>query len=275
MSALDALLQGTDYDGWNKLYTTKDDGQTPLGLQNLVTVSRYELQDKQQYYNKLVGCLKWRKVTAVPPPQDAEDLEWPKPLLYCKVKLGNGAHIHTINVHMKSMKPTNIEGQQDPQKDYLWKTHEGWAEGYFISAVKRLGQALETRILLRNIFKQEPGALIVVAGDFNADVDSVPFTTIMGSIKETNNPDIGHEVMVPCELNVPEDRRYSLFHMGHGQMIDHVMVSKGLFAHWGDTDIYNEILPDESIAFASDVKFPESDHAPVVATFRLPDDLFA
>jgi len=105
-------------------------------------------------------------------------------------------------------------------------------------------------------------------------VGSVPFTTITGSIQETNNPDIGHEVMVPCEMNVPEDRRYSLIHMGRGQMIDHVMVSKGLFAHWVDTDIFNEILPDESVAFATDVKYPESDHAPIVANFKLPDDLF-
>jgi exonuclease III len=28
--------------------------------------------------------------------------------------------------------------------------------------------------------------------------------------------------------------------------------------------------PGESIAFASDVKYPESDHAPVIAEFELP-----
>ena len=33
-------------------------------------------------------------------------------------------------------------------------------------------------------------------------------------------------------------------------------------------EIHNEALHDESIAFASDVKYPESDHAPFVAAFR-------
>ncbi|MEM9748885.1 MAG: endonuclease, partial [Actinomycetota bacterium] len=35
-------------------------------------------------------------------------------------------------------------------------------------------------------------------------------------------------------------------------------------------EIHNEILHDESLAFAGDAKFPESDHAPVVAEFERP-----
>jgi hypothetical protein len=31
------------------------------------------------------------------------------------------------------------------------------------------------------------------------------------------------------------------------------------------TEIHNEAVPDESGAFRTDLKFPESDHAPVVA----------
>jgi hypothetical protein len=37
------------------------------------------------------------------------------------------------------------------------------------------------------------------------------------------------------------------------------------------SEIYNELLHDESIANANDVKFPESDHAPVIAEFAFPD----
>jgi len=32
-------------------------------------------------------------------------------------------------------------------------------------------------------------------------------------------------------------------------------------------EIHNEMIHDESIAFATDNKFPESDHAPMVAEF--------
>lgn len=45
----------------------------------------------------------------------------------------------------------------------------------------------------------------------------------------------------------------------------------GLLATLDHTEIHNEYLPDESGAFRTDAKFPESDHAPVVAHFSLLD----
>ena len=52
-------------------------------------------------------------------------------------------------------------------------------------------------------------------------------------------------------------------------MLDHVVVSRRLFGYFDKTEIHNEALPDESGAFRTDLKFPESDHAPVVAEFGL------
>ena len=40
-----------------------------------------------------------------------------------------------------------------------------------------------------------------------------------------------------------------------------------MLTYYRGTEIHNEVLPDESGAFRTDVKFPESDHAPVVADF--------
>ena len=53
-------------------------------------------------------------------------------------------------------------------------------------------------------------------------------------------------------------------------MIDHLLVSRQLLAQYDHTEIHNEILHDESIAFAIDKKYPESDHAPVIAEFKIP-----
>ena len=55
-------------------------------------------------------------------------------------------------------------------------------------------------------------------------------------------------------------------------MIDHLLVSRSLLRHYKGSEIHNELLHDESAAFAIDVKYPESDHAPVVAEFELPQD---
>jgi exonuclease III len=52
-------------------------------------------------------------------------------------------------------------------------------------------------------------------------------------------------------------------------MFDHVLASRALFASFVGAEVHNEVLPDESGAFRTDVKFPESDHAPVVAEFAL------
>jgi exonuclease III len=54
-------------------------------------------------------------------------------------------------------------------------------------------------------------------------------------------------------------------------MIDHIAVSQSFYPYWEETAIFNELLPDKSIAFATTQKFPESDHAPVVAHFCVPD----
>lgn len=273
LQALDKLLEGTKYkkENYYKEYTTTKEGD-PFGTRNLVILSRYPIAEKLQYHHTLVPKPMWRITTSSPPENSAQEFTWERPILHCKIQLGNRI-LHAINLHLKSRLPTTIPGQQDPNKYYIWLSHEGWAEGYFLSSVKRVGQAFETRKLLEQIFKAEPsGPLIAVGGDFNADIGEVPFKTIVGSVDDTSNPDIRSTVMVPCEYNVPKEQRYSLLHRGEGSMLDHVIVSNILYPYWTGTDIFNELLPDKSIAFATDIKYPESDHAPVIAKFNLPEN---
>lgn len=52
---------------------------------------------------------------------------------------------------------------------------------------------------------------------------------------------------------------------------DHLIVSQALYPYWVDTSILNETLHDESLPFATEEKFPESDHAPVADRFRIPE----
>ncbi|MEO3795096.1 hypothetical protein ABGB14_33205 [Nonomuraea sp. B10E15] len=47
-----------------------------------------------------------------------------------------------------------------------------------------------------------------------------------------------------------------------------MLITRNLLANYLGSEIYNELLHDESAAFAVDRKYPESDHAPVVATFQ-------
>jgi predicted extracellular nuclease len=158
--------------------------------------------------------------------------------------------------------------------NFTWRTPSAWAEGSFISSMKRVGQALQVRLEIDRLFDQaqlagDPRPLIAICGDFNAESDEVPLQAICGQVEDTGNPAHGPRVMVSCENQVAESTRYSLFHLGRGEMIDHVLASRALLATLDHTEIHNEYLPDESGAFRTDPKFPESDHAPVVAQFTL------
>jgi endonuclease/exonuclease/phosphatase family metal-dependent hydrolase len=206
--------------------------------------------------------------TAEPDDPAADPVRWERPMLYTKIELAAGETLHLVNVHLKSRIPSNIPGQKID--DYTWRSVSAWAEGSFISSMKRVGQALQARLLIDGIFDDEGlTSLIAICGDFNSEAEDVPLKTICGHVEETGNPDHTFRLMVPCENYIPDSARYSLWHLGQGQMLDHIVVSRPLLALLQDAEIHNEALPDESGAYRQDTKFPESDHAPVVAEFEL------
>ena len=267
--ALAKLLVNTPYTGYHQVSTMTEDGTQVYDERNLVILSRFEITEHHQYKHDFAPAPRYRKVTATPADSEARAVTWERPILYAKIQLDSNRHLDLINVHLKSRLPTNIPGQQMNQ--YTWKTPSGWAEGFFLSSMKRVGQALETRMLIDTLFDADENALIVVCGDFNADLDEVPVEAIRGDVENTGNDKLAQRVIVPCEQTIPEPSRFSLLHHGRGQMIDHLLISRSLLGHYRGSEIHNELLHDESVAFGTDVKFPESDHAPVLAEFELPD----
>jgi endonuclease/exonuclease/phosphatase family metal-dependent hydrolase len=273
LAALDSLLAGTRYEDYQRLTTTTTDGE-PYQERNLVTLSRFPLvQHPRTIIRDSSGPRPaYQVATADPPDQTADPLEWERPILYAQVDLGGGRILHVMNLHLKSKIATTIAGQK--LDNFTWKTPSAWAEGSFISSMKRVGQALQVRLEIDRLFDQaelagDPAPLIAICGDFNAESDEVPLQAICGQVEDTGNPAHGPRVLVACENQVAASTRYSLFHLGRGEMIDHVLASRALLATLDHAEIHNEYLPDESGAFRTDVKFPESDHAPVVAQFTL------
>ena len=90
---------------------------------------------------------------------------------------------------------------------------------------------------------------------------------IRGDVENTGNGDLVGRVLVPIERTIPAPAGYTLYHQGRGDMFAHMLITRNLLAHYRGSEIHNEILHDESAAFAIDRKYPEADHAPVVATF--------
>ena len=267
LSALDSVIDGTRYAAYPRAHTVTSDN-VPYNLRNLVVLSRFPILTTQQYRNHHIPELKYRKVTANPPEPEAKDLGWERPILHVTIDHPTLGELHVINLHLKSRLSTNVPGQK--VNNYTWRSAAGWAEGYFLSSIKRVGQALETRVLLDTLFDQNPNAHVLVCGDFNAEPGEVPVEAIAGRVENTGNPDLRARVLVPCSLAIPESVRFSHYHHGHGNLLDHMLISQSLLPYLDRADIFNENLHDESLPFMSDAKYPESDHAPFIAHFALP-----
>jgi len=265
--ALTELLAGTNLEGAS-LVSTKPKDDDVYNERNIVVATRLPVLARQQLRNQLVAAPTYRRLTAVPADQFAIEIGVERPVLHVQLGLGDGETLHVINVHLKSKIPSDIPGQTIDA--YTWKSADAWAEGSFISSMKRMGQALEVRRLVDQILDGDPDARIIVAGDFNSSPDEVPVLAIRGNVEDTGNGDLAGRVLVPIENTVPQSSRYTLFHQGRGEMLDHMLVTRNLLAHYRGSEIHNEVLHDDSQSFATDRKFPESDHAPVVATFDLP-----
>ena len=173
--------------------------------------------------------------------------------------------LNLINLHLKAPLAANVPGQKLDR--FAWKSASAWAEGYYVAAIKRAGQALEVRVLVDRIFDDDPEARILIAGDFNAEEREVPTRIITAELEDTANGDLASRVLVPLEHSLPESRRYSVIHRGRRIMLDHMFASRALLATYQDMEIHNEALGDELVAYASVHGSPESYHAPVVATF--------
>jgi endonuclease/exonuclease/phosphatase family metal-dependent hydrolase len=268
LAALNELLAGTGFEGFHRQATLTTSGEL-YDVRNLVIASRFPFAGPAQIIRDSAGPRpRYQMATANPQDAAADPLQWERPLLYSQISITPERTLHVINVHLKSKLATSIPGQKID--DYTWRTVSGWAEGSFISAMKRVGQALQARLLIDGIFDDHgDDSLVAICGDFNANADEVPLQTICGPVEETGNPAHAPRVMVPCERNIPESSRYSLLHLGRGEMLDHIVVSRSLLQFFRHAEIHNEALPDESGAFRQDVKFPESDHAPVIAEFEL------
>jgi endonuclease/exonuclease/phosphatase family metal-dependent hydrolase len=262
--ALEELLAGTNLEKAT-LVSTKPADDAVFNERNLVVATHLPVAGHRQLRNDLVAEPTYRRLTAVPPDTAPVSVGVERPVLHVELDLPDGGRLHVINVHFKSKIPTDIPGQKID--NFTWRTADAWAEGAFISSMKRMAQAVEVRRLIDQILDTDPQARIVAAGDFNATPDEIPVLAIRSTVEDTGNPALTHRVLVPIEHTVPEPARYTLFHQGRGQMLDHMLITRNLLANYRGSEIHNEILHDESAAFADDRKYPESDHAPVVATF--------
>lgn len=267
LQALDRLLEDTRYGSFHRVHSLQRDGHGLLDVHNLVILSRYPIAWHRQYWHDLAAPPSYAPVTAEPAVGEAAPVEWDRPALHAAVELPDGRLMHVIDLHLRAPLAAPIPGQKEGQS--TWKSVPGWAEGFFLAAIKRSGQALEARFAIDAVFDRDRDALIAVCGDMNAGLREMPLRILRGEEADTANGLLADRVMFPLDRAAPESRRYSVLHGGLPAMPDHLLVSRALLRHFDHVEIHNEALEDELVGYATVRKSPDSYHAPVVAEFAV------
>ncbi len=268
LHALDHLLEGTPYAGFRRFAGGGSGSKTLADIHNLVILSRHPIAEARAIRHALVAPPAYRPATARPPAEEALALEWDRPLLLAKIALPDGRALHVINLHLRSSLAVPVAGQKE--EAFVWRSAEGWAEGFFQAAVKRAGQALEARLQVDRILERHPDALIAVVGDFNADDWEVPLRLLSADVEDTGKGELAGRTLIPLERGLAESQRFTVIHHGRRVMLDHVLVSRALFAHYRHLEVHNEAVGDELLGYALVEHATVSYHAPLVAEFALP-----
>jgi endonuclease/exonuclease/phosphatase family metal-dependent hydrolase len=262
--ALDMLLQGTRYEAYQRAATSGPTGRGVASVHNLVTLSRYPMRHQREVRHERVQPLLHRYVTGSSAGSEPQPVGFDRPLLLAEIELPGGRGLDVFNLHLCAPRASAIPGEKLSSSQ--WRTTSGWAEGYFLSSLKRTAQALELRLLVDDLLARDPERLIAVAGDFNAEDHETPVRLAVAAGEHTGNPALASRSLIVLDRAIPTDRRWSVLHRGRPEMLDHILASRSLAIRLRGIEAHNEGLDDGALGAAA---IAGSSHAALVAEFAL------
>jgi len=265
LHALDRLLEGTSYARFYRAATRGREGRPFADVHNLVTLSRFPIAAQREVQETLITPPLHTPVGEGGGGVAAAALHLERPLLVTDVALPGGARLSVINVHLRAPLASPVAGQK--RGPFAWRSVGGWAEGFYISTLKREAQALELRLVTEQLLAADAGALVAIAGDFNAEDWSTTLRLVVAGEEDLGASDLAAHSLIMLDRALPIDRRWSVLHHGRPQMLDHILASQGLYGHFRGVEVHNEGLGDEALGYGKALHSAASYHAPVVATF--------
>lgn len=266
LRALQRLIETTDYAGFHLAGSEAEPGHGPADRHNLVVLSRFPVLQQRSLRHALV-----------PPPAHGLPIEadtasgkapaggavWDRPIQHVTLELPNGRTLEIVNLHLRAPLANHIKGGTLAPR--IWRSTRAWAEGFYVSSLKRIGQALEARLLVETLFDADAQALVVVAGDFNAESLEMPTRLLRADVADTRNELLAGRRLEPVEARLPAARRFSMRYGSRTAMVDHLLVSPGLIERLQAVEVLNDDLPDEEAATRLGEPAVASFHAPLVA----------
>ncbi len=263
LRALDRLLQGTPYANYHRAATRSPVGGGYADVHNLVVLSRWEIGTERQIHHDIVTAPVYRPAMAAAEP--ALPIRWDRPILCAEIPHPGGRTLHVLNLHLRAPLAAPVGDAKAGASS--WSDSGAWAEGYYLAALKRGGQALEARLYAERLLDSDRDALIAVCGDCNAELSEVPLRILAAAPEDVGTPDLAARRLIAIEERLSDEHRFSLLHDGRKVMFDHILVSEALHAHFLRAEVHNADLSDEC---RTSTPRSGSYHAPVVAIFDLP-----
>ena len=263
--ALDKLLEATPYASYARAVSSGPGGHGVADVHNLVTLSRFPIQRVREVHHDLVAPPGHTSLTAEPGRGTQVPVTFDRPLLVTEMALPGGQTVSVVNVHLRAPLASPVAGQKTGP--FAWRSAAGWAEGFYISALKREAQALELRLLVEEMLAKDAAALIAVAGDFNAEDYGPTLRLAIAAEEDLGASELSAHSLIVLDRAISADRRWSVLHHGRPQMLDHILASRALYGHFRAIEVHNEGLGDEALGYGKALHSAASYHAPVVAQF--------
>ncbi|MBI5015107.1 MAG: endonuclease/exonuclease/phosphatase family protein [Deltaproteobacteria bacterium] len=264
-SLLPALVEGL---GYPHIAVADDGGPSPL---RIGVLSRYPLRDPAAVATRADLRAADRKSGLTIRVQGA----FSRPVLEVRWCLP-GLEIYLVVLHWKSKIPSPIGSESGEAR---WESLAQVGEGRLVSEIKRLAQAVEVRRVVDRHLTENPDACLAVLGDFNDTLDSEGVRIVRGDARSAGAPRLTSQELVPCELAIPRDLRFTHIFRGHREMLDHIFLSRGLMPRFVSARVLNEDLNEAAEGplpaaeadrgWAPDPFVCGSDHAPFVVTLKL------
>ncbi|HWE16002.1 MAG TPA: hypothetical protein VG758_02290 [Hyphomicrobiaceae bacterium] len=202
------MRAGTRYETYHRATTSGANGRGVASVHNLVTLSRFPIRQRREVRHQYMAPLPYSYVTGSARRGAPQPITFDRPLLLAEIELPNAKTLEVINVHLRAPRASPIPDEKVDSA--IWRTTSGWAEGYFISSLKRTAQALELRLLIDEILTRQPERLIAVVGDFNAEDHETPLRLVVAGEADTCNSRLAPQSLLVLDRALPQERRWSV-----------------------------------------------------------------
>lgn len=173
-----------------------------------------------------------------------------------------GLEIQFFVCHLKSKLPAGLKDAGG--KSILPQNYTESGEAHLRSWVLRAGEAVHLRRKIDEKLQENPGLEVIVLGDFNDTLSSLPVQIILGI-----SPVAFAGKLYSCHNHLNSEQQFSTLHFQQKNQIDHILVTEKLRNCLQSAEIRNESLRDHGPFIEGTPLSIDSDHAPVIARFEI------